>query len=171
MEVEQGITGEWDSSRVEHTERRRWTFSLERRRIVIVWKQRCFLFLMQGFMLMHSIAGGTGSGMGSFLLENLNDAFPKKLIQTYSVFPNLVRPFWRSESQESGSDVVVQAYNSIPTVRRLIQHADSVVVLDNASLNSIATDRLHISNPSISQVNSIVSTVMAASTATVRYPG
>lgn len=44
----------------------------------------------QGFMLMHSIAGGTGSGMGSFLLENLNDAFPKKLIQTYSVFPNLV---------------------------------------------------------------------------------
>ena len=39
---------------------------------------------------MHSIAGGTGSGMGSFLLENLNDAFPKKIIQTYSVFPNLV---------------------------------------------------------------------------------
>mgnify|MGYP000759694082 CR=1 FL=1 len=41
-------------------------------------------------MLMHSIAGGTGSCMGSFLLEILNDAFPKKLIQTYSVFPNLV---------------------------------------------------------------------------------
>lgn len=47
-------------------------------------------FIIQGFMLMHSIAGGTGSGMGSFLLENLNDAFPKKLIQTYSVFPNMV---------------------------------------------------------------------------------
>ena len=73
--------------------------------------------------------------------------------------------------QDSGSDVVVQAYNSIPTARRLIQHADSVVVLDNASLNSLATDRLHLSNPTISQVNSIVSTVMAASTATVRYPG
>ena len=123
-------------------------------------------------MLMHSIAGGTGSGMGSFLLENLNDAFPKKIIQTYSVFPNLV-PFFLLLllSQDSGSDVVVQAYNSIPTARRLIQHADAVVVLDNASLNSLATDRLHLSNPSISQVNSIVSTVMAASTATVRYPG
>ena len=44
-------------------------------------------------MLTHSISGGTGSGMGSFLLENLNDAFPKKLIQTYSVFPNLVNSF------------------------------------------------------------------------------
>ena len=50
------------------------------------------LLSTQGFMLMHSIAGGTGSGMGSFLLENLNDAFPKKIIQTYSVFPNLVLP-------------------------------------------------------------------------------
>lgn len=129
------------------------------------------LFLSQGFMVMHSIAGGTGSGMGSFLLENLNDAFPKKLIQTYSVFPNMVPIIEFYNQQENASDVVVQAYNSIPTMRRLIQYADSVVVLDNASLNSIATDRLHIVNPSLSQVNSIVSTVMAASTATMRYPG
>lgn len=37
---------------------------------------------------MHSIAGGTGSGLGSSLLEQINDAFPKKLIQSFSVFPN-----------------------------------------------------------------------------------
>jgi tubulin gamma len=36
---------------------------------------------LEGFVLCHSIAGGTGSGMGSFLLERLNDNFPKKLIQ------------------------------------------------------------------------------------------
>ena len=34
-------------------------------------------------MLCHSIAGGTGSGLGSYLLEALNDRFPKKLVQTY----------------------------------------------------------------------------------------
>ena len=28
--------------------------------------------------------------MGSYLLEKLNDIYPKKLIQTYSVFPNQV---------------------------------------------------------------------------------
>jgi hypothetical protein len=43
-------------------------------------------------MLTSSIAGGTGSGMGSFILERLNDHFPKKLIQTYSVFPNQQAP-------------------------------------------------------------------------------
>ena len=36
---------------------------------------------LEGFVLCHSIAGGTGSGMGSFLLERLNEHFPKKLIQ------------------------------------------------------------------------------------------
>jgi tubulin gamma len=79
---------------------------------------------LEGFVLTHSIAGGTGSGMGSYLLEQLNDHFPKKLIQTYSVFPN------QSQSQ---SDVVVQPYNSILTLKRLTLNADCVVVLDNVS--------------------------------------
>ena len=67
-------------------------------------------------MLLHSIAGGTGSGLGSFLLERLNDRFPKKLIQTYSVFP---------DSQNGG--VVVHPYNSLLAMRRLTENADSVV--------------------------------------------
>ncbi len=30
---------------------------------------------LEGFVLCHSIAGGTGSGMGSFVLERLNDRY------------------------------------------------------------------------------------------------
>jgi len=116
---------------------------------------------LEGFVLTHSIAGGTGSGMGSYLLERLNDRFPKKLINTYSVFPN----------QLDTSDVVVQPYNSLLTLKRLALNADCVVVLDNTALNRIAVDRLKIPNPSFSQTNSLVSTVMSASTTTLRYPG
>lgn len=61
--------------------------------------------------------------MGSYLLEALNDRYPKKLIQTYSVFPN--------QQESMGSDVVVQPYNSVLTLKRLVLNADSVVVLDN----------------------------------------
>jgi tubulin gamma len=77
-------------------------------------------------MMLHSIAGGTGSGLGSYLLEALNDRcvfsskslrYPKKLIQTYSVFPNNIET----------SDVVVQPYNSILSLKRLTENADSVV--------------------------------------------
>lgn len=95
-------------------------------------------------MLMHSIAGGTGSGLGSFLLERLNDKFPKKLIQTYSVFPN-------------DGDVVVQPYNALLTLKRLTNHADSVVVLDNGALTRISADRLHVQTPSFDQTNQLVS--------------
>jgi Tubulin/FtsZ family, GTPase domain len=81
--------------------------------------------------------------------------------------------FWRSvfPNQNETSDVVVQPYNSLLTLKRLTLNADAVVVLDNTALNRIAVERLHISNPSFSQTNSLVSTVMAASTATLRYPG
>lgn len=50
-------------------------------------------------------------------------------------------------------------------------NADSVVVLDNKALNRIAVDRLKLLHPTFEQINSIVSTVMAASTTTLRYPG
>jgi tubulin gamma len=83
------------------------------------------------------------------------------VFQTYSVFPDY----------KYQSDVVVQPYNSLLTLKRLALNADSVVVLDNTALTLIAEDRLRIATPSIDQMNSIVSTVMAASTTTLRYPG
>jgi len=138
-----------------------WRWLIGRRTGVIVWRWvvllmhslslgLCIPWLRvvwhstQGFMLLHSIAGGTGSGLGSFLLERLNDRFPKKLIQTYSVFPE-------------ASDVVVQPYNSLLATKRLVNNADSVVVLDNAALTRIAADRLHIQDPSFVQTNQLVS--------------
>ena len=45
--------------------------------------------------------------------------YPKTLVQTYSVFPNL----------GSLGDVVVQPYNSILTLKRLSLNADSVVCM------------------------------------------
>lgn len=101
---------------------------------------------LQGFMLLHSIAGGTGSGLGSYLLERMNDRYPKKLIQTYSVFPD-----------STSGDVVVQPYNSLLTLKRLTNHADSVVVLDNQALSRICHDRLNVQEASFSQTNQLVS--------------
>ena len=67
--------------------------------------------------------------------------------------------------------MVVQPYNSILTLKRLTLNADAVVILDNSALTRIAVDRLHLDNPTFEQTNSIVSTVMATSTSTLRYPG
>ena len=79
----------------------------------------------------------------------------------HSVFPN----------QSESSDVVVQPYNSLLTLKRLTLHADAVVVLDNTALDKIAVERLHLQQPDVKQINSLIATVMAASTMTLRYPG
>jgi len=127
---------------------------------------------LEGFVLTHSIAGGTGSGMGSYILEKLADRYPKKLVQTYSVFPNqeTSNDVQVVSNNVGVSDVVVQPYNSLLTLKRLAKSADCTVVLDNTALNRIAVDRLRIENPSFSQINELVSTIMSVSTTTLRYP-
>ena len=86
------------------------------------------------------------SGLGSYVLERLNDRFPKKLIQTYSVFPN---------HQEA--DVVVQPFNSFLTLHRLANHTDLVVMFNNSALACISADRLNIQIPSFDQTNQLMS--------------
>ncbi|KAG7881209.1 hypothetical protein KL938_003339 [Ogataea parapolymorpha] len=111
----------------------------------------------EGFQLIHSVAGGTGSGIGSFFLQELSDRFPKKLVQTYSVF--------------GASEVVVQPYNTVLTLKRLIENSDANVVFDNNALMSIASTNLQVSSPSYKDTNKLISTVMSAATNTLRFPG
>ena len=67
-------------------------------------------------------------------LSTLLDRFPKKLIQTYSVFPmtnEVVSDTGRRSSPSSPlivqADVVVQPYNSVLTLKRLTENADCTV--------------------------------------------
>lgn len=75
---------------------------------------------LEGFSLAHSVAGGTGSGLGSFLLEAVADRYPKALLTTFSVFPN----------SHEASDVVVQPYNSVLALKRLALCADGAFGLE-----------------------------------------
>lgn len=111
---------------------------------------------LEGFQLVHSVGGGTGSGFGSFLLETLSDRYSKKLIQTYSIF--------------GASEVVVQPYNTMLTLKRLIQNSDANIVFDNNSLMTIAAKNLKVASPSYNDINKLISTVMSVSTNTLRFP-
>jgi tubulin gamma len=61
----------------------------------------------------------------------------------------------------------VQPYNALLTLKRLANHADSVVVLDNGALARINADRLHSQTPSFDQTNHLVRVFFTAVSAFV----
>lgn len=113
---------------------------------------------LDAFQLIHSVGGGTGSGVGSRLLEAMSDRYSKKLLTTYSVFPG------------ENSDVVVQPYNIMLTLKRLIENTDANIVIENSKLLSIALDVLQTKSPTITQTNQLISAVISTATNTLRYP-
>jgi hypothetical protein len=42
-----------------------------------------------GTVMVHSLAGGTGSGLGSRLLEEYRDQFGKSYLMTVSIWPSM----------------------------------------------------------------------------------
>ncbi|ELA42806.1 uncharacterized protein VICG_00121 [Vittaforma corneae ATCC 50505] len=115
---------------------------------------------LEAFNIMHSVAGGTGSGFGSLMLESIGDYFPKKILTTFSILP----------ANEDGSDVVVQPYNTILTLNYLSKYADNVIVMDNHALGQVTFDSIRTKNVSFNILNALVSTVMSSYTSTIRYP-
>ncbi|KAG0441160.1 Tubulin gamma chain [Dictyocoela muelleri] len=115
---------------------------------------------LEGFSMIHSVAGGTGSGTGSYFIEQIKDIYHKKILTAFSIFPN----------NDEVSDVVVQPYNSVMTLQFLNKFCDMVVVMDNGALGRTALDALRIKTPTYQEINSLISTVMSASTSTLRFP-
>lgn len=80
---------------------------------------------LQTYLVTHSLGGGTGSGVGSFLLGVLDDEYPKVARFTNSVFP----------SQDN--DVITSPYNTILSTKELTLHADCVFPILNQALFNI----------------------------------
>ncbi|XP_052873619.1 tubulin beta chain-like [Anopheles cruzii] len=115
---------------------------------------------LQGFQLVHSIGGGTGSGLGTLLLENLHDLYPSKIRNTFSVIPS-----------PKVSEVVVEPYNSVLALSSMIQSSDETFCLDNEALYNICTNTLRMTSPGLDDLNHLVATAMAGITCSFRYPG
>lgn len=112
----------------------------------------------EGFQMLHSVAGGTGSGLGSNLLEAIADRYPKKFLTTHSVFPS------------GESEVVVQPYNTILTLRRLVEDTDASIVYDNNALMNISERVFREINVDYQHTNQLITSTMSAITNSIRFP-
>lgn len=112
---------------------------------------------MQGFQMVHSLGGGTGSGLGCLLLSKIREEYPDRIICTFSVMPS-----------PKVSDTVVEPYNATISVQYLIDFTDETYLIDNEALYDIFQRTLKITAPSCEDMNHLVSAVMSGITTCFR---
>ncbi|ETO17487.1 tubulin alpha-3 chain [Reticulomyxa filosa] len=113
---------------------------------------------MMGFMIYHSVGGGTGSGLGSLLLEHLAVNYRKKAKIGFEVYPS-----------SNLSTCMVEPYNATLATHWLLDHTDVSLVLDNEAIYSICLNKLHISKPDASNVNRLIAKVISSMTSSLRF--
>ncbi|DBA94560.1 hypothetical protein WJX77_008222 [Trebouxia sp. C0004] len=100
---------------------------------------------LQSFLLLQSLGGGTGSGLGCYILNLLEDEFPEAYRFATSVFPS------------EDDDVITSPYNALLSLAELTEHADAVFPLENQALMDICSLIQTRSGPSATQPASLLS--------------
>lgn len=115
---------------------------------------------LQGFLIFHSVAGGTGSGFGSLLLERLSSDYGKRSKLDFCVYPS-----------PHLSTSVVEPYNSTFATHALLEHTDVAFMLDNEAIYDICRKNLGIQCPSYSNLNRLIAQVISSLTTSLRFEG
>ncbi|XP_028460925.1 tubulin epsilon chain isoform X2 [Perca flavescens] len=89
---------------------------------------------LQCFFLIHSMGGGTGSGLGTRVLSLLEEEFPEVCRIVTSIYPS------------AEDDVITSPYNSVLAMRELTEHGDCVLPVENQSLVNIVDKIKHMSH-------------------------
>jgi tubulin alpha len=115
---------------------------------------------LQGFLVFHSVGGGTGSGFGSLLLERLSVDYGKKSKLDFCIYPS-----------PQVSTAVVEPYNSVLSTHSLLEHTDVAFMLDNEAIYDICKKCLDIEKPSYTNLNRLIAQVISSLTASLRFQG
>eukprot|EP00522_Entomoneis_paludosa_P002989 CAMPEP_0172471188 /NCGR_PEP_ID=MMETSP1065-20121228/67688_1 /TAXON_ID=265537 /ORGANISM="Amphiprora paludosa, Strain CCMP125" /LENGTH=448 /DNA_ID=CAMNT_0013229279 /DNA_START=86 /DNA_END=1432 /DNA_ORIENTATION=+ len=115
---------------------------------------------LQGFLVFHATGGGTGSGLGSLLLERLSVDYGRKSKLSFALTPS-----------PKISTSVVEPYNSVLSTHALLEHTDCTFTLDNEALYDVCTRNLGIENPSYTNLNRLIAQVISSLTASLRFDG
>ncbi|XP_034669923.1 probable tubulin beta chain CG32396 [Drosophila subobscura] len=115
---------------------------------------------LQGFQLLHSIGGGTGSGLTSLIMESLVEQYPDNLLCNYVTIPS-----------PNMSQVVVEPYNALLSTPALVNNSHLTFCLDNEALFQICNRNLKIKMSGYEHINHIVALTMSGITTCLRFPG
>lgn len=103
-----------------------------------------------GFLLLLSSAGGTGSGIGSYITKLLRKEYGKR-----SIVNTTILPF-------SFGEVCTQNYNTLLTLAKLYNESDINILIENEQIYNICTNSLKKSPTSLRDMNKVISEKLLA---------
>lgn len=124
---------------------------------------------LQGFQIVHSLGGGTGSGLGTHIMENLRREFPKRTINTFSVVPSAAVSAVSADCDLTATAAVESYYNAALSMARLIDGSDNTYFADNRSLYDTCTSTMGMGAPAYADLNHLVSQTMSSVTTGFRF--
>ena len=90
---------------------------------------------VQGFIIQHSISGGTGGGFGALVLERIAVDYRKKCkFGFHSLF------------DKDRSFAAFEVYNALATIHWLLDYTEISIFLDNKKLYNICKNVLNINS-------------------------
>jgi len=114
----------------------------------------------QAFLFNMAVGGGTGSGFGGLLADELTANYRKKAKLSCAIYPA-----W------SMSTCVVEPYNALLATHNLIEHNNITMLLDNEAGYEICQKHLQINKPSYFNINRLIGKVTSSITSGLRFPG
>ncbi|XP_037666331.1 tubulin delta chain isoform X2 [Choloepus didactylus] len=99
---------------------------------------------LSGFFIIMSMAGGTGSGLGAFVTQNLRDQYSNSLKMNQIIWPY------------GTGEVIVQNYNSILTLSHLYRSSDALLVHENDAVHKICAKLMNIKQISFGDMNQVL---------------
>ena len=96
-------------------------------------------------IIINSLAGGTGSGLGSYLAVLMKDYFPEINLLNIAVWPN-----------DSG-EVVVNSYNTLLSISENYKVSDLMTVINNQEIFDICKNIYKLKKIDFENLNSIIS--------------
>ncbi|KAG6478352.1 hypothetical protein ZIOFF_061794 [Zingiber officinale] len=126
---------------------------------------------LQGFLVFNAVGGGTGSGLGSLLLERLSVDYGKKSKLGFTIYPSPQINMLLFSVAYAVSTAVVEPYNSVLSTHSLLEHTDVAVLLDNEAIYDICRRSLDIERPTYTNLNRLISQIISSLTTSLRFDG
>uniref|UniRef100_A0A1X7SWJ1 Tubulin delta chain n=1 Tax=Amphimedon queenslandica TaxID=400682 RepID=A0A1X7SWJ1_AMPQE len=105
---------------------------------------------LEGFLILMSVAGGTGSGLGTYVTQLLHDEYPTSCLVNPVIWPY------------ASGEVIVQNYNALLTTASLYGSSDAVILLPNDHLHKVCSKLLHLKEISFKDLNKVATHILAS---------